>query len=155
MFRTLGSRSLSVTTMLNFSGKANTSIHGLKEDDTARLDPCCFSPSHPAMWDCLSWRGDPGSGATQSPITVSCPITPGEVRRAATWSTRGKESCSNMVEQRQRVSRSIDCVWIAHFVWRRLINRIPFDPHNTEMILYRSKPCFFFNLKSSFYINVL
>ena len=67
-FSDLGVRSLSVTTMLNFSGKANTSIHGLGEDDTARLDPCCFSPSHPAMWDCLSWRGDPGSGATQSQL---------------------------------------------------------------------------------------
>ena len=33
--RTLGSRSLSVTAMSNFSGKANTSIHGLGEDDTA------------------------------------------------------------------------------------------------------------------------
>ena len=36
IFRTLGSWSLSVTAMLNFSGKANTSIHGLWEDDTAR-----------------------------------------------------------------------------------------------------------------------
>ena len=34
-FRTLGSWSLSVTAMLDFSGKANTSIHGLGEDDTA------------------------------------------------------------------------------------------------------------------------
>ena len=36
-FSDLGSRSLSVTTMLDFSGKANTSIHGLGEDDTATL----------------------------------------------------------------------------------------------------------------------
>ena len=36
IFRTLGSRSLSVNAMLNFSGKANTSIHGLGEDDTAK-----------------------------------------------------------------------------------------------------------------------
>ena len=35
-FRTLGSGSLSVTAMLDISGKANTSIHGLGEDDTAR-----------------------------------------------------------------------------------------------------------------------
>ena len=35
LFRTLGSRSLPVTAMLYFSGKANTSIHGLGEDDTA------------------------------------------------------------------------------------------------------------------------
>ena len=35
IFRTLGSGSLSVTAMLDFSGKANTSIHGLGEDDTA------------------------------------------------------------------------------------------------------------------------
>ena len=37
MFRTLGSGSLSVTAMLDFSGKANTSIHVLGEDDTARV----------------------------------------------------------------------------------------------------------------------
>ena len=35
IFRTLGSGSLLVTAMLDFSGKANTSIHGLGEDDTA------------------------------------------------------------------------------------------------------------------------
>ena len=35
IFQTLGSGSLSVTAMLDFSGKANTSIHGLGEDDTA------------------------------------------------------------------------------------------------------------------------
>ena len=35
IFRTLGSRSLSVTAMFNFSGKANTSIHGLGEDKMA------------------------------------------------------------------------------------------------------------------------
>ena len=34
-FRTLGSRSLSVTAMLTFSVKANTSIHGFGDDDTA------------------------------------------------------------------------------------------------------------------------
>ena len=33
--RTLGSGSLSVTAMLDFSGLANISIHGLGEDDTA------------------------------------------------------------------------------------------------------------------------
>ena len=39
IFQTLGSGSLSVTAMLIFLGKANTSIHGLRhvgEDDTAR-----------------------------------------------------------------------------------------------------------------------
>ena len=36
--QTLGSRSLSVKAMLNFSGKANTSIHGLGEDDTDRFE---------------------------------------------------------------------------------------------------------------------
>ena len=36
IFWTLGSRTLSVTAMLNFASKANTSIHGLGEDDTAR-----------------------------------------------------------------------------------------------------------------------
>ena len=35
IFRILGSRSLSVTAMLNFSGKANTSIHDLGKDDMA------------------------------------------------------------------------------------------------------------------------
>ena len=35
-FRTLGSRSFSVTTMLIFSGRANASIHALGEDDTAK-----------------------------------------------------------------------------------------------------------------------
>ena len=35
IFRTLGSGSLSVTATLHFSGKANISIHGLGEDDTA------------------------------------------------------------------------------------------------------------------------
>ena len=35
IFRTLWSGSLSVAAMLDFSGKANTSIHGLGEDDTA------------------------------------------------------------------------------------------------------------------------
>ena len=38
IFRTLGSRTLSVTAILNFSGKANTSIHGLGEDDTANFE---------------------------------------------------------------------------------------------------------------------
>ena len=36
ILRTLGSGLLSVTAMLDFSGKANTSIHGLGGDDTAR-----------------------------------------------------------------------------------------------------------------------
>ena len=35
----LGPGLLSVTTMLDFSGKANTSIHGLGEDDTASPSP--------------------------------------------------------------------------------------------------------------------
>ena len=39
IFLTLRSRSLSVTAMLNFSGKANTSIHGLGENYTARSWP--------------------------------------------------------------------------------------------------------------------
>ena len=34
---TCGSGSLSVTAMLDFSGKANTSIHGLGEDNTANF----------------------------------------------------------------------------------------------------------------------
>ena len=38
-FRTLGSGSLSVTAILDFWGKANTSIHGLGEDDTANGTP--------------------------------------------------------------------------------------------------------------------
>ena len=38
-FRTLGSGSFSVTAMLDFSGEANTSIHGIGEDDTVRYDP--------------------------------------------------------------------------------------------------------------------
>ena len=37
IFRTLGSGSLSVSPMLDFSGKANTSINGLGKDDTACL----------------------------------------------------------------------------------------------------------------------
>ena len=36
MFRTLGLGYLSVTAMLDFSGKANTAIRGLGEDDTAK-----------------------------------------------------------------------------------------------------------------------
>ena len=39
IYRTLGSRSLSVTALLNFSGKANTSIHGLGGDDKANCRP--------------------------------------------------------------------------------------------------------------------
>ena len=35
IFRTFVSRSFSVDAMFNFSGKANTSIHGLGEDDTS------------------------------------------------------------------------------------------------------------------------
>ena len=38
IFRILGSGSLLVTAMLAFSGKANTSIPGLGENDTARAD---------------------------------------------------------------------------------------------------------------------
>ena len=38
IFKTLGSGSLSATAMLDFSGKANTSIHGLVEDDTASME---------------------------------------------------------------------------------------------------------------------
>ena len=38
IFRTVGSGSLSVTAMLGFLGKANTSIHGVGEDDTATLE---------------------------------------------------------------------------------------------------------------------
>ena len=34
-FRSLGSRSLSIIAMLNFSGEANTLIHCIREDDTA------------------------------------------------------------------------------------------------------------------------
>ena len=37
ILRNLRSGSLSVTAILNFSGKANTSIHGLGEDDTETL----------------------------------------------------------------------------------------------------------------------
>ena len=43
IFRTLASGSLSVTAMLDFSGKANTSIHGLGEDDTATSTMCYTS----------------------------------------------------------------------------------------------------------------
>ena len=39
IFWTLESGSLLVTDMLNFSGEANTSIHGLGEDNTANLFP--------------------------------------------------------------------------------------------------------------------
>ena len=39
IFRTLGSGSLPVTAMLDFSGKANTSIHVLEKDDTATVWP--------------------------------------------------------------------------------------------------------------------
>ena len=47
IFRTLGSRSLSVTAMLNFSGKANTSIKSLREDNTAMVpyDYDCTRPT--------------------------------------------------------------------------------------------------------------
>ena len=52
IFHTLGPGSLSVTAMLDFSGKANTSIHGLGEDDTAT--PCSYtwmppSPLNPSL----------------------------------------------------------------------------------------------------------
>ena len=39
IFRTLGSGPLSVTAILDFSGKSNTSIPGLEEEDTATLIP--------------------------------------------------------------------------------------------------------------------
>ena len=44
IYRTLGSRSLSVTALLNFSGKANTSIHGLGGDDKANCRPAREAP---------------------------------------------------------------------------------------------------------------
>ena len=40
---TLGSGSLSGTAMSDFSGKANTSIHGLEEDDTASIYTTSFT----------------------------------------------------------------------------------------------------------------
>ena len=54
IFRTLGSRSLSVAAMLNFSGKANTSIHGLGEDDTASLFIAKYQQIEPKIN--LPWR---------------------------------------------------------------------------------------------------
>ena len=39
IFRTLRSGSLSLTAMLDFSGKADTSIHGLRVDDSATSQP--------------------------------------------------------------------------------------------------------------------
>ena len=47
--RTLGSRSLSVNAMLNFSGKANTSIHGLGEDDTSNDDAAAAAVADAAV----------------------------------------------------------------------------------------------------------
>ena len=47
--RTLGSRSLSVNAMLNFSGKANTSIHGLGEDDTSNDDAAAVADAAVAV----------------------------------------------------------------------------------------------------------
>ena len=44
IYRTLGSRSLSVTALLIFSGKANTSIHGLGGDDKANCRPAREAP---------------------------------------------------------------------------------------------------------------
>ena len=44
IYRTLGSRSLSVTALLNFSGKGNTSIHGLGGDDKANCRPAREAP---------------------------------------------------------------------------------------------------------------
>ena len=44
IFRTSGSRSLSVTALLNFSGKANTSIHSLGGDDKANCRPAREAP---------------------------------------------------------------------------------------------------------------
>ena len=43
IFRTLGSGSLSVTAMLDFSGQANTSIHGFGEEDTASISMSCIT----------------------------------------------------------------------------------------------------------------
>ena len=39
--RTMESRSRSVTAMLDFSGKTNTPIHGLGEDEAATIGPPC------------------------------------------------------------------------------------------------------------------
>ena len=43
IFRTLGSGTLSVTAMLDFSGKTNTSIQGLREDETATISAAAAS----------------------------------------------------------------------------------------------------------------
>ena len=43
IFRTLESGTLSITAMSDFSGKANTSIHGFEEDDTAVTSLAVFS----------------------------------------------------------------------------------------------------------------
>ena len=53
IFPTLGSGSLSVTAMLDFSGKANTSIHGLEEVDTAAADPSFSLNQHRFNVSCL------------------------------------------------------------------------------------------------------
>ena len=54
-FSDLGSGSLSVTAMLDFSGKANTPIHGLGEDDTAKAeDTTSRSRKIPAILNLLS-----------------------------------------------------------------------------------------------------
>ena len=52
-FRTLGLRSFSVTAMLNFSGKANTTIHGLGEDDAASLVSAASPAPSPYCWPWL------------------------------------------------------------------------------------------------------
>ena len=58
IFRTLGSGSLSVTAMLDFSGKANTSIHGIGEDDTARWGSgACHTRSLQTYSSCLGATG--------------------------------------------------------------------------------------------------
>ena len=44
IYRILGSSSLSVSALLNFSGKANTSIHGLGGDDKANCRPAREAP---------------------------------------------------------------------------------------------------------------
>ena len=54
IFRTLGSVSLSVTTMLDFSGKANTSIH-----DTAMLRRHCPGSEYQQVTgSSMSYRGE-------------------------------------------------------------------------------------------------
>ena len=67
IFRTLGSRSLSVTAMLNFLGKAKISIHGLGEEDTSK-----FVPGHAA-------RKEPETNN----VRVTSKTTPRDLRQGA------------------------------------------------------------------------